>query len=138
MRWSGGCLCGNVLYRATTEAEWVGNCHCTICRKVSGAAFGTMVVFAVHAFKWTKAAPAYYQSSGKAKRGFCTRCGSTLAWETANIFSIFIGSLDRPEALKPRADCYTTSCLPWVKLDDDLPRFPGPDMTQWPGSQPAV
>jgi hypothetical protein len=53
MEWTGGCLCGDVRYRATGEAEWVGNCHCTICRKVSGAAFGTMAVFSNDAFERT-------------------------------------------------------------------------------------
>ena len=138
MEWTGGCLCGDVHYRANVEPEWVGNCHCTICRKVSGAAFGTMAAFPRDGFEWTKGTPTYYQSSEKAKRGFCARCGSTLTWETSNIFSIFVGSLDRPEAMKPNGDFYTTTCLPWVKLDDDLPRFPGPDTTQWPGSKPGI
>ena len=137
MEWTGGCLCGEVRYCATGEADHVGNCHCTFCRRVSGAAFGTMAVFPEEAFAWTKGALTYYQSSEKARRGFCGRCGSTLTWETPTIFSIFIGSLDRPEALAPSADLYVSTCLPWVKLDDKLPRFPGPDTTQWPGSKPV-
>lgn len=38
-------FCGDVRYRAIAEAEWVGNCHCTTCPEVSGAAFSIMAVY---------------------------------------------------------------------------------------------
>lgn len=32
---------------------------------------------------------------------------------------------DRPENLKPQCHTNTTNWLPWIKMDDDLPRFDG-------------
>jgi hypothetical protein len=46
-----------------------------------------------------------------------------LSWETEEIFSVVAGSLDRPENLKPECHTNTTSWLPWLKMDDGLPRL---------------
>ena len=39
--YEGGCLCGDIRYRATSEPEFVTHCHCQMCRKHSGALFAT-------------------------------------------------------------------------------------------------
>jgi hypothetical protein len=124
MEWTGGCLCGDIRYRATEDPEWAGHCHCSMCRKQSGAAYLTGVQFAEEAFEWIQGTLVYYHGL-KAARGFCARCGSNLTWEpTAGGFCVFAGSLDRAEDVQPSCHCYTSTKLPWVKLDDDLPQFP--------------
>lgn len=125
MEWTGGCLCGDVRYRAAQDPEWVGSCHCTMCKKNSGAAFTTYAVFPREAFEWTKGAPAHYRSSDTTARGFCVRCGSTLSWEAADIFSVAVGSLDRPEDVQPVCHTNTGTWLPWIMMDDGLPRLEG-------------
>ena len=123
MEWTGGCLCGDVRYRASQDPEWVGSCHCTMCRKMSGAAFSTYAVFSRESFEWTKGAPAHYRSSEPTSRGFCARCGSTLSWEKTEKFGVMVGSLDRPEDVQPEDHNCTGTWLPWLKMDDNLPRF---------------
>ncbi len=123
MEWTGGCLCGDVRYRASQDPEWVGNCHCTMCRKNSGAAFTPWAVYSRETFEWTKGAPTLYRSSEPVTRGFCARCGSTLSWETAEKFGVAVGSLDRPEDVQPESHTNTGTWLPWIKLHDDLPRL---------------
>ena len=123
MEWTGGCHCGDVRYQASQDPEWVGSCHCTICRKISGAAFSTYAAFSRETFEWTKGAPTIYRSSGPTTRGFCARCGSTLSWETTAIFGVMVGSLDRPEDVQPESHTYTGTWLPWIKMDDGLPRL---------------
>ena len=47
----GGCLCGAVRYRCSTEPDRVYFCHCSNCRKVSGTAFHTGVMVRRGAFE---------------------------------------------------------------------------------------
>ncbi len=124
--WTGGCLCGAVRYRATAEPIRAVHCHCGMCRRESGAAFLTHVHFPIAAFAWTQGEPTRYQSSAEAGRGFCRRCGSTLTMHETVLddrVQVTLGSLDRPEGVRPQDHVWTESQLPWLKIDDDLPRF---------------
>ena len=62
MEWTGRCLCGAVRYRATEDPIRAVNCHCGMCRRLSGAAFLTHVHFRIGAFTWTKGKPTRYHS----------------------------------------------------------------------------
>ena len=125
MEWTGGCLCGDIRYRVTKNPESVAHCHCSLCRRQSGAAFTTGVFFAVEAFEWTKGKPTHFRDPVAADRGFCARCGSPLTWEpSAGGFLVFVGSLDRAEDIHPDGHYYTSTMLPWIKLDDGLPQYP--------------
>ncbi len=127
MEWIGGCLCGAVRYRATADPIRAVNCHCGMCRRISGAAFLTHVHFLIGAFTWTKGKPTRYRSSSEAERGFCDRCGSTLTIHETVLndrVQLTLGSLDRPENVRPDDHVWTESQLAWLHIDDGLPRFP--------------
>ena len=127
MEWSGGCLCGAVQYRATADPIRAVNCHCGMCRRVSGAAFLTHVHFPIGAFTWTQGEPTRYRSSASAARGFCPQCGSTLTMHEAVLddrVQVTLGSLDQAAEVRPDDHVWTESQLPWLRIDDDLPRFP--------------
>jgi hypothetical protein len=104
---TGGCLCGEVRYRAYGEALWVVHCHCRWCQRVSGAAFLTYVGFPTEDLDWTAGAPAIYRSSEGVARGFCARCA---------------GSLDDPDGILPQEHIFTDHKRAWLHLDDGLPR----------------
>ena len=38
---TGSCLCGGVRYQIDGELGAVTNCHCSLCRKMSGSAFSS-------------------------------------------------------------------------------------------------
>ncbi len=139
--YEGGCLCGAVRYRATQDPLWVMHCHCGMCRKMSGAAFSTGAGFAPETFAWTKGAPTRYRSSAKATRGFCSRCGSKLTWESlerSGVFSVSLGSLDRPEVMRPQSHNWATTRLPWLPLHDGLPQYPEINTDWSPDDPPPV
>ncbi|WP_420347134.1 GFA family protein [Pelagibius sp.] len=126
MEWTGGCLCGAVRYRATADPIRAVHCHCTMCRRASGAAFLTHVHFPIAAFEWIEGEPTRYRSSSEAERGFCAHCGSTLTMHEAVLddrVQVSLGSLDRQEDIRPDDHVWTLRQLPWVRLDDGLPRF---------------
>jgi hypothetical protein len=127
MSWTGGCLCGAVRYRVSADPFRVVHCHCGICRRHSGAAFMTFVAFRTGAFEWMGEAPARFRSSAAAERGFCARCGSTLAvFEDAlpDWTQVALGSLDRPGDVRPDDHVFTESRLAWLHVEDGLPRHP--------------
>lgn len=37
----GSCLCGEVRYEIAGDIKYVRHCHCSMCRKAHGAAFGS-------------------------------------------------------------------------------------------------
>ncbi len=142
---TGGCLCGAVRYEANEEPYWVGYCHCDMCKRASGGPFEIFVAFRKQAFSFTQGAPTLYLSSSFAKRGFCAQCGTPLAMlilegtpqgeaesvlakgrypglRRAEGISLSIGSLDHPEDVKPVEHGCTDRQLPWLKIDDGLPR----------------
>jgi hypothetical protein len=126
MEWAGGCLCGAVRYAAGADPVRVVSCHCAMCRRASGAAFLTFVHFPAGAFAWTRGEPARYRSSAAAERGFCPVCGSTLSMHEAVLadrVQVSLGSLDRPDRVRPDDHVWTSSQLPWLEVVDDRPRF---------------
>lgn len=121
----GGCLCGAVRYKASTLIG-AGYCHCRMCQKASGAPVVAWCGAPLAAFTWTKGKPKEYRSSPKAFRVFCADCGAQLGFrraEEATEMELNLATLDHPEAVVPRYHIYTASQLPWLAIDDDLPRF---------------
>src|SRR5687767_9309164 len=78
--YSGSCLCGSIRYAFDVEPRALVACHCSLCRKVTGSAFGTFALVPKDHFIWTKGEDrvATFQSSDSARRLFCPECGSTL------------------------------------------------------------
>ena len=127
MEWTGGCLCGAVRYRVTADPIRAVICHCGLCRKVSGAPLMSFVHFPLEAFTWVEGAPTRYRSSSDAERGFCAACGSTLTMHESVLgdrVQVSLGSLDRAEDVRPDDHVWTESQLTWLRIEDDLPRFP--------------
>lgn len=125
MAHQGGCFCGTVRYRAEGEPSHVVHCHCTICRRASGAPFVTWATFPAAAFAWTKGAPRVLVSSPPAKRRFCADCGTALTFQHADLgheIDVTVASFDRPETVEPGGHIWTRSRLPWIALDDGLPQ----------------
>jgi hypothetical protein len=47
-----------------------------------------------------------------------------MTWEPAGQgITVFVGSLDRAEDVRPAAHTYVSSMLPWLKFDDGLPHY---------------
>lgn len=122
----GGCLCGAVRYRASAAPIRGVICHCTMCRRHSGAPALAFVHFPATAFQWTAAPPRWYRTSPFAERGFCDTCGSTLGMREEVLqdrVQVCVGSLDSPERVRMDDHVWTRSRLPWFDVADTLPRF---------------
>lgn len=125
----GGCQCGAIRYRVSTRPHWVGHCHCRMCQKAHGAALVTWVAVPAETVDFTRGTLKYYRSSEHLKRGFCPDCGSPVACvpdakpgEPA-YFDLALASFDDPKAFSPTVHVWCDSAMPWLPIDDHLPRF---------------
>jgi hypothetical protein len=127
MLWTGGCLCGAVMFRAEGEPMDVASCHCINCRKMSGAAFATFVVFPPDKFEWIQGELGNYAATPDLVRGFCRDCGSPVAsWRNSERDKWIIawaGTLDQADKLKPQHHIFAKDELPWLNLKDGLHRY---------------
>jgi hypothetical protein len=121
----GHCLCGSVRYAARGETVFAAHCHCGMCKRSSGAAFMTFAGFPTAAVEIIGELTAY-RSSERAARSFCGRCGSPVRFDYGtepDIVYLTLGTLDRPEAIRPLAHWHAAERVPWLQIDDDLPRY---------------
>src|SRR5215203_1283128 len=116
---TGGCLCGAVRFRAFGEPVTVAWCHCSSCRKHTGAPAACYADYLRHSVEFLKGRPAHFQSSAGVLRGFCAECGSTLTFEEAaapDMLFLHIGSFDEPQVFRPVASSHGSERLPWVRV----------------------
>jgi hypothetical protein len=123
---TGGCFCGYVRYEVSGTPFDQTNCHCSMCRRASGAPFLTWFSVKRSEFRIVSGSPVRFRSSAVATRSFCPRCGTQLTFEMAQApdnIDITTCSLDDPEAVPPREHIWTSSRLSWMRFADDLPEF---------------
>ena len=123
----GGCFCGAVRYALTAAPVLVSYCHCTMCRRTSGAPMVAWATYAPDAFRWEAASARELQSSAHARRTFCPSCGTPLTFGEVphgTFIDVTVGSMDDPASMPPRTHIWTSRQLPWMELHDDLRRWP--------------
>lgn len=122
----GSCLCGGVAWELGAPLEWMSHCHCSMCRKVHGAAFGTYAGGPAEGFAWLSGRDLVraYASGPDGFRRFCMRCGSVVPGDPAD-GSVFTpaGCLDDDPGIRPQSHIFVASKAPWHEISDDLPRF---------------
>lgn len=116
----GSCLCGVVRYEARAEIRAASFCHCSMCQKAHGAAFGPYGSVPLGAFVVVAGAQHMqrFASSPGVTRTFCNQCGSPLTWrretgEWAEWISFSLGTLDVPFIPAKRRDLHLASAPSW-------------------------
>ncbi len=121
----GGCLCGDVSYKVTGPLVDSSHCHCSMCRRQHGAAFGTYAAFRIGDFSWT-AGESFVQTYEVATGGgwcFCKNCGSTLAGTDHGVIkSITLGTVKGNPGVAPELHIFTDSKAQWYEITDKLPQ----------------
>jgi hypothetical protein len=121
--YGGGCVCGAIRYEASAEPINPHYCHCSLCRRSVGAPVVAWVNFPESAFRWLQGEPRWYATSPAMRRGFCAQCGTSLCTvEDDGYVCVAIASLDEAAGLAPRYHIHAQHGLPWLRLDDGLPR----------------
>lgn len=122
----GGCFCGDVRYQTEGRPRFESICHCSMCRRSTGAPLVAWFTVARARFRFVRGTPTSFQSSDQATRRFCGRCGTQLTFEHvdyADAVDVTTSSLDDPNAITPRDHTYAADKLAWIRLADGLPEF---------------
>ncbi len=125
---TGGCQCGALRYRFNAPFNDVAHCHCSMCRRTSGAVVTTWFTVPLERFEWTQGTPQGFVSSPGCTRSFCPTCGAHLTFHTEHspqTIDITVGTLDHPDQAKPDRHIWVTTRLPWLHLDEHLPSEDG-------------
>lgn len=119
------CLCGDVWWAVDQPFVFMHHCHCSRCRKVHGAPFGTYVGVPADGFRLRGADTVVtWAPSPDAARSFCGRCGSVVPGPPVQglIFAP-AGNFDGDPGARPGDHIFVASKAPWYTIADDLPRF---------------
>jgi hypothetical protein len=126
--YAGGCFCGAVRYEVSGAPRTLCYCHCESCRRVAGSPAVAWGTFERAGFRVTRGSLAELHSSPRVVRGFCARCGSCLTYSheaRSGEIDVTLASLDEAAQLAPRMHVWVADKLPWVRIEDGLPQFPG-------------
>ena len=123
---SGRCLCGAIRYELAGTPISVADCHCSICRRESGAPSLPYAGYR-RADVTITGSLKYYRSSDIARRGFCGTCGSPICYEGGDhpeSIWLTIGTHDDAAHVPPREHLYVEDKLPWVEIPRGLKQWP--------------
>lgn len=129
----GGCHCGAIRYRVKETPVYHALCHCTDCRRATGAPAVSWALFRNENFEVLRGDAKVYASSEHARRHYCGACGTSLFYTNEIVFpgmtDIQSATLDDPAALPLQIHVQTAERVPWMKDLAALPqfeRYPGP------------
>jgi hypothetical protein len=125
----GGCACGAVRYRLTSDPLFVHCCHCLNCQRQTGSAFVINLLIETDRVELLAGDPvpiAVPRSGGKKQKVWrCPTCQIAVYSQYTHRHVRFVrgGTLDDPAAVSPDVHIFTRSKLPWVTLPDSVPAF---------------
>jgi hypothetical protein len=122
----GHCLCGQTQWEYEGDVTWACYCHCDDCRRNCAAPVVGWIGVPLRNFKWTANPPSTFESSKGVYRHFCGTCGSPIGFEADHYqggMHLYAASLENPEDFKPTFHVNYQSKLPWLSMEDDLPKY---------------
>ena len=115
----GSCVCGAVAFRIDGPFLRFQYCHCSRCRKKSGATAAANIFVPTGQLTWER-------GEGNVRRFelpdtkywstcFCSDCGSAMPWlsRTGKAYIVPAGALDGDPGIRPNYSIYYGSRAPW-------------------------
>jgi hypothetical protein len=123
----GSCLCGAVKFEVDGPIAGVGQCHCSLCRKVSGTASNAVFIVGRRRFRWTQ--------GDDSKRRFilrndwgptrCITCGSPLPEShDGKRYWVPAGLMDVDLDTSIQMHIHVASKADWDAIHGDASQFP--------------
>jgi hypothetical protein len=125
----GGCSCGAVRYRLTSQPLFVHCCHCLNCQRQTGSAFVINLLIEADRMELLAGDPQPVdvpRDDGSTQTIYrCPTCQVALFSEYGRPEVRFVraGTLDDPSGITPDVHIFTRSKLPWVTIPDSAPAF---------------
>ena len=125
MRLSGECLCGAVRFTVEDAFRYALNCHCSQCRRSTGAAFKSFAGIERTKFRVVAGDDdLLIYGEADCHNAHCGTCGSFLhsVVQDGTYVHVNLGTLRDEPAIRPTAHIYVGSKAPWHEITDDLPQ----------------
>ena len=125
----GGCACGEVRYRLTSEPLFTHCCHCLNCQRQTGSAFVINLLIESDRVELPASEPQAVQAprddSSTQTIYRCPVCQVAVYSEYGRPEVKFVrgGTLDEPGSVEPDVHIFTRSKLGWVRLPEAVPAF---------------
>lgn len=126
MSHAGGCYCGAVRYAVAGDFAYALNCHCSNCRRTTGAAFKPFAGIARNGLSITIGADRLLVVGTAANNDtHCAACGSQLfsVVRDGAFVHVAMGTLAADPGIRPTAHIFVGSKAPWFTITDGLPQF---------------
>jgi hypothetical protein len=125
----GGCACGEVRYRLTSDPLFTHCCHCLNCQRQTGSAFVINLLIEADRVELVSGDPQPVdvpRDDGSKQRIYrCPTCQVAVYSDYGRPEVLFVraGTLDQPSEITPDVHIFTKSKLGWVTLPDGVPAF---------------
>jgi hypothetical protein len=125
----GGCACGAVRYRLTSDPLFTHCCHCLNCQRQTGSAFVINLLIEADRVELLAGDPQPVdvpRDDGSSQRIFrCPTCQVAVFSQYTRPEVRFVrgGTLDDPSEVMPDVHIFTRSKLPWIALPSSVPAF---------------
>ena len=121
----GSCLCGAISFTVHGSLPQPNFCHCQTCRKHSGHYFASTDVLRAALTIAGEKAVAWFQSSEKVRRGFCSTCRSSLFWDRLDRdwIAVAMGAFNGPTQTSASLHIYVADKGDYYQVADGLPQY---------------
>lgn len=125
----GQCHCGTIKWTATLPHRIALNCHCNMCRSLSGADYSSWLVLPFDQFSVLSGKDhlSAYEASDNFSKSFCSKCGSTVSCVNNDKFPghIYVakGNITSEFDIPAEIQVFTQFKADWVTIDEQPPVF---------------
>ena len=122
----GKCRCDAVHYAVADEFVYAANCHCSLCRRATGAAFKPFAGIERGKLRITKGADnLMILGDASANDTRCKLCGAFLysVVRDGAFVHVAMGSLVDDPSIRPSKHIFVGSKARWFTITDDLPQY---------------
>jgi hypothetical protein len=125
----GGCSCGAIRYRLTSDPMFTHCCHCLNCQRQTGSAFVINLMIEADRLEMLAGAPQPVdvpRDDGSAQRIFrCPACQVAVfsLYTRPDVRFVRAGTLDDPSGVSPDVHIFVKSKLGWITLPESVPAF---------------
>lgn len=123
----GSCLCGGIVFEITGDVPGIGQCHCSLCRKVSGVGSTAAIAVSAAQLTWISGQDLVeeFQRPSGYGNSFCRVCGSPAPdanWSRTR-YGVPVGLLDDDPGAKVLEHIHVASKASWEIIGDDAPQY---------------
>ena len=125
--YKGYCLCGAIKFEVAGELGSNDACHCVQCRKWSGHYYTGADILRSNLNIFGSENSTWFHSSKKVRRGFCSKCGSSLFFDPLdqkkhNWIGVSMGAFDTPTNTKLARHIFVAEKGDYYEITDGLPQ----------------